>query len=357
LEHFKGLEKLAVQGLAQITLIGGRNNVGKSSLLEAIFLVLDRANPELLLRHFSWRGIPIVPASDDAMWRPAFSNYDFTRNIKITLRNSTEGHEVMTIRYNPSYQHQSLPLPSPSREVDKVHSAKSDLISQPSKALDVSVKVGKQTVLKWHLIITPTGLNWQVERADPVDRPGVFIGSTHRGSPREDSQRFGQLDIQRNTQSLVEVVRTIEPRIRSLSVVAVGDQALIHADLEGMERKIPVALLGDGVSRLLTIALAIFATREGIVLVDEIENGIHHSALIPLWTALGKAANDANCQLIATTHSYECLLAASRALEEQHDHEFSYVRLDRKKSTGEIVGVTYSLRELAAAGESELEVR
>ena len=57
IRNFKGFDDLDLQPLAKITLLGGENSIGKSSILEALFLFFDRRNPELILRQFAWRGI------------------------------------------------------------------------------------------------------------------------------------------------------------------------------------------------------------------------------------------------------------------------------------------------------------
>ena len=45
LENFKGFKYLEVPETSTITLIGGQNNIGKTSLLEGIFLFYDVGNP------------------------------------------------------------------------------------------------------------------------------------------------------------------------------------------------------------------------------------------------------------------------------------------------------------------------
>ncbi len=128
----------------------------------------------------------------------------------------------------------------------------------------------------------------------------------------------------------------------------------IYADI-GLKQKIPVSFMGDGIARLLTFSLAIATNRGGVVFIDEIENGIHYSVMKNIWKALSEALLKFNCQLIATTHSYECVESAYKAVEENKNIDLSYVRLDKKGD--KISGKEFSGETLSQALKSELEVR
>lgn len=182
------------------------------------------------------------------------------------------------------------------------------------------------------------------------------MAATSRAGPQEDAIRFGQLDIVGKQQEVIDFLReTVEPRLQGLSTIAVGDQTLIHAQLEGLPRKILVAYMGDGMARLISIILVLTTTANGCVFIDEVENGIHYSAMPEVWLGIIKAAKQFNCQIFATTHSYECLQAAVQGLPEDLHDQFSYVRLER--SGDEIAGKSYSYEVLRAALERDWEVR
>src|SRR5262249_21192052 len=142
----------------------------------------------------------------------------------------------------------------------------------------------------------------------------------------EDINRFSMLDITRRLDRVVSFLRVIEPRLTGLTLVTRRSVPLIYADVQGMDRKVPVALLGDGMSKLLSIILAIATIDNGIILIDEVDAGIHHSVLPKVWEGIFKAAKDFNCQIIATTHSYECLQAAyDGSSKAQAEGDFSYI--------------------------------
>ena len=93
----------------------------------------------------------------------------------------------------------------------------------------------------------------------------------------------------------------------------------------------------------------------GVVLIDEVENGLHHGVMKKVWKALAEAARKENVQIIATTHSWECIQAAHDAFMEMGRYDFRLHRLELIKS--KIEAISYDKETLNAALKSELEVR
>jgi len=130
---------------------------------------------------------------------------------------------------------------------------------------------------------------------------------------------------------------------------------MMYADI-GMSRKIPMAFLGGGMSRLLSIILAIAKVKNGIVLIDEVDAGIHYSHMPKVWEGISKAAREFNCQIFATTHSYECLQAAYNGIAQADmAREFRYTRLERDEQ--ETIAQTYTHDVLGAAMSRGWEIR
>jgi AAA15 family ATPase/GTPase len=118
---------------------------------------------------------------------------------------------------------------------------------------------------------------------------------------------------------------------------------------------VPLPLMGEGMVRLASLVLAISNAQDGFVLIDEIENGLHHSILSKLWSAVGEVSRQFNTQVFATTHSNECIAAAHKAFRESGAYDFRLHRLERIKET--ILAITYDQETLEAAIEAGLEVR
>ena len=185
----------------------------------------------------------------------------------------------------------------------------------------------------------------------------LFLAATIRNNPVEDAIRFGKIDLLGKQGEIVKFIKeTIEPRLINLSVIPSVDQStILYAQLEGMSHKVPVSHMGEGMSRLISIILTISTTTNGYVFIDEIENGIHYSALPKIWLGIINAAKQYNCQIFATTHSYECLESVVSTLDENLHEEFRYIRLERRNE--DLFSTTYSFEEVSTSISNKWEIR
>lgn len=361
IDGFKGFQQFEISRLSRITLLGGRNNVGKTSILEALFMFHDRLNPQMILRQFAWRGVGTIAFNPESMWAPIFYNYDLDRKINISVV-VNESEEKMTVRFNPHYVPSSIQanivpsliqanITSPGLKPKQI---RTDQEPEPSYALDIiydSKEMKNQTA---HLLMGVHGIGIYIDNAKMEQRHATFLAARGSVNPSEDAQKFGQLDIIGKQEKIIDFLRIIEPNLKSISSVAMGDISLIHGDI-GLTRKIPVAYMGEGISRLLSIILAIATSRDGIVIIDECENGIHYSAMPKIWEAIALAARENNCQVIGTTHSYECLEAAYNGISGTLADDFSYIRIDRTRD--KITAKCFDHDLLKVAIDTNMEVR
>jgi AAA15 family ATPase/GTPase len=124
--------------------------------------------------------------------------------------------------------------------------------------------------------------------------------------------------------------------------------------VENFEDPMPLRALGDGINRLFGLALALVSAKGGLLLVDEIENGIHYSVQGDLWRLILETAGRLNVQVFATTHSYDCIKAFEEASRESEE-EGVLIRLARKGDRT-LVG-EFDERELEVAVDGDIEVR
>jgi len=325
IKGFKGLAHLFIPQLTRITLVGGKNNVGKTSLLEAVFLFFDRINPQMLTNQFARRGVSVLPLEPDAMWAPIFHDYEMKKEISISVT-SVNSTETMSIKFNPNYT-PSLVRAKTTGQRGQQLQIRTDQKPTPSYALDITYKINGKKATS-HLLMGIEGLGLHVDYMKAEKTQAVFISSRSLMNPNEDAERFGKLDIMGKQDEVIKFLRIIEPNLTGLSSVSMGNISMIHGDI-GLNRKIPVSYMGEGVSKLLSIILAIANAKDGIVLIDEFENGLHYSVMQKIWEGIGRAAREFNCQVIATTHSYECLDAAYNGFSGDLQNDFTYLRLDR----------------------------
>ena len=103
--------------------------------------------------------------------------------------------------------------------------------------------------------------------------------------------------------------------------------------------------------------LAIPNAANGFLLIDEVENGIHHSLQRDYWTMVLRAAREFNVQVLATTHSWDCVAGFARAASDDEESEGLAVRLEADDEDGSVRAVEYTERMLKVAAEQGIEVR
>jgi len=125
--------------------------------------------------------------------------------------------------------------------------------------------------------------------------------------------------------------------------------------IAGIDERLPLGHLGDGMLRVLSIALALVNPKDGMLLIDEIENGLHYSVLPDIWRLIFTIAHQYNIQIFATTHSWDCIQAFQKASQEDTHEEGVLIRLENKN--GEIGATLFDERRLDIATSEEIEVR
>lgn len=352
IENFKCFKRLELPELSRITLLGGRNNVGKTAVLEALLLFHTKAQPEIFFNHLALRRIGINSPDPETALAPAFRDYKMEHKIAISISEGPQ-KETMLVEFNPSIPKSlSVQIPEIDEKNTQVKLAPKSL---PPYSVDIIYKSNGAEDQKSHLIVTPSHVERQLEFSDTKQQVVTFSGAKALSNPNDLANLFGRLDVLGKQDIVIEFLQILEPRLKSLSSVALGQVSFIHGDI-GIGHKIPIAFMGEGMDRLLFTILAIATNRDSLMLIDEFENGLHYTVMAKVWESISKAALEFNCQIIATTHSYECLQAAFEGTANAGlSDEFRYVRLDR---IGEdIIAKTYSHAMMGAAIERGWEVR
>lgn len=356
IRNFRCFQELSMEPLGRVNLIAGTNNVGKTALLEALFLYCRPTNPDMARRLNFFRGIELLRTETGTLWEILWSSlfYKFNDRATIELSGRDMDDKQLTLRLRLTYQQTSqVQIQEAVKESSAIYETNSLSVEETlGKSLELEYDDGSGQPKKIHATIEPNGI--KIGPISPPPFPGIFILPGHRVSPIEDANRFGKLEIIGRQDIVLEILKIIEPRLRRLAVIVNAGVPTIHGDI-GLGRLLPLPLMGEGMGRLSSLILAVANAMDGVVLIDEIENGIHHSVMFDVWKAIAKSAKDFNVQIFATTHSDECIQAAHKAFEECDSYDFRLHRLEFVDDS--IHAITYDQETLAAAIEIELEVR
>ena len=351
---FRCFGRLRIDELGLVNLIGGKNNVGKTALLEALFVHSGAPNPELVLGLDALRGIGelrIRPRrAHEVLWPSLFKEFDTSRVIELVAEYGRGRRRTVKLREVSETDAVDVHL-------DRLFPPKEDQIflstEATSRVLQVSYEDEGEKPQVRYIKIEDGRARIRPRPTDP-SAPAYFLPAHAWPDLPRLADQFGQLEINKREDVLKDALKVIEPELHKLSVVVIGEVPVIHGDI-GLERLVPLPLMGGGIVRLATLILAINSAENGIIMVDEIENGIHHSVLHNMWRVVAEAARESNTQVFATTHSLECVTAAHEVFSTTGPDDFRLHRLDR--DADEIRTVTYGGSSLSAAIDSDLEVR
>lgn len=366
LDRFRGFRRLDLPELSRITLLSGRNNTGKSAVLEALFLLACGPTSGQVsaatLRAF--RGEPqsaIDPSGESTPWDEIFYNFDTSMPAKLSCLQDRVPYSL-EFEIPAGAREQYLPISgivggNYSREL---------LIREQRASQDETLYSSK---LEVQLPPLQQGFSLQPQIAtvapqfslnpSPKYPPGAgfLIGSRLRANQQELAGRYSQLRRRGNQKELVSALRQIEPRLDRLEVITDrGGQPLLHFEMGEEGPLYPITVLGEGVTSLTDMITSINLARNGVVLIDEIENGIHHSVLKDMWSHLQRAAERADAQVVATTHSQECVEAAHSAMMKRPD-QLKVYRLRRPKRIGDVEAIGYDNETLSGALSGGLDIR
>ena len=322
IQNYKIFEKLSIKDLPSILLISGKNNTGKTTVLEAIFLALDSANPAMFMKHFSWRGVDAVSNDGQTLFGLSYHNFDLNRLI--TLEYSLK-EKRKKISYKFVHSNQFINI----RGKDNFEVQKEAL--RTTGAIEISY--GLQNPKKALLVSHQKGINLDANQQQKLFQynegvMGGFLSSNISIFP-EVAQKYSEVDKEKKVDECLKILQILEPKLKSLSLALLGGKTAVYGDI-GLGKKIPLALMGQGLCRLLAILLNIFYCKNGICLIDELENGFHHSVLPRVWELITKYAQVNNTQIIATTHSRELAVGAIEGIPSKLRKDFKYIRLEKK---------------------------
>jgi len=154
-------------------------------------------------------------------------------------------------------------------------------------------------------------------------------------------------------------LRLIQPKISKVNLIVPQQQdekqnRIPVARIIDEPEPVPLRSLGEGMVRLMGIALALANARNGMLLLDEIESGLHYTVQPEMWKLIFATAKRLNIQVFAATHSWDCITAFQQAVQ-AYPTEGLLIRLERKN--GNITSTVFDERKLAIATRDQIEVR
>jgi len=346
IHNLRAITQLELNNLGQVNLLVGQNNSGKTTILEALFLLVGATNAGLPNTVNQLRGFPFMSKEVIATF---WHNKKVIEPIQISgiTRQDLERRDLSI-----------LPLYLEEQETQRVSSdfvaIEANTPEHKSQLAPDGLKLEYMTSQAPREKITSTFLLKGKEviinnPSEPVGR-GFFMSPSMQYNNLKD--RFGVAQRKKQIPQLISFLQQVDPNISDLRLNEIG---IVEADI-GLSDLLFINLMGGGIVKSLTIALSMLDAQNDVVLIDEIENGLHYSAQKTIWTAIFRWAKQLNIQVFATTHSVEAARAFTSCAEDNlFKTEAMIYRIERKDEECKVV--KYAKEELAEAIKSGWEFR
>lgn len=351
--NFKIFKTLVLDNLHQITLVSGKNNVGKSTLLESIFFSNCYYNADSFISINNIRGAANILRTD--IWKSFINKYSDSSSFEIDkVENGIKKNILVELVDNRDIIAHSL-LDSTNLVDAQTSEKASDNRNITHQLLISASDEENKDALQY--LVKFDGQIQTVSNSLP-DNPLRICTYTYYFSSKSSinqpslAEMLSRLDIDGKSDHVIKALQILDPEIVGIKTLVQNGVIRIYASMKN-GRSMPIDNMGDGICKLIAICTFILSNPNSLLLVDEMENGFHYSAHKKIWGAIYEAAKTSNVQVIATTHSYECIKGASEAMGENED--FGYIRLDNVSDI--IVAKSMSSEQLKIAIESNLEVR
>ncbi|MCX7045843.1 MAG: AAA family ATPase [Candidatus Sumerlaeota bacterium] len=361
IKNFRGFRQYSLHDAGRINLLVGLNNCGKTTLLEAIRLLTCGGNIAEFAAILEQRGEVLGGGLDgrrihDADISHLFYGHKLEKNSRFSVEaNADSAPEVVTIYIG--YQATSANAPQQSNALD------GELFE--SGFLNMEWK-GSTNFSGRSLPITSRGGisqdDLQRMRWTGKAKSNSCYVSTAALNAELIAASFGKIALNPEEELIINSLRILEPKLERIAIGGPDDPSPrsmikggVYIKLRGVENRIPIGSLGDGMWRMLGLSLAMAQAEKGILLVDDIDTGLHHIVMRDMWRLVYETAKRLDIQVFATTHSRDCVqsLATISRGDVSKNSEITIHRIEPEKPES----IRYTEQQIVIAAEQNIEVR
>ena len=373
IKGFRGIDALTIDRLGRVTLIAGKNSVGKTTVLDAIQVYAARGHYDILSQLLTSRQEVSIATVEDVHGQRRFVP-DFP-----ALFHGRDVSRCARIAIGPKSDTDQLRIEESLLGEDELASQiEGNLSRYVAKGYTQTFHVvfqDTEQILPWILPIQGSDAARTVERYSVSACLYLFqllvrakwsspIGCQSLGpgllSDKEIVRSWNAIALTEDEDRAVQALRLIfgndleRVAVRRDEISDTEHVQRVVARLRGQARPVPLQSLGDGALHLAGVALALTNSRDGFLLIDEAENGIHHSVQRDYWRMVFETAQANNVQVLATTHSFDCLRGFAQAMTDCEEVDGALVRLERENGT--LHAVEYSERNIKVAAKQRIGI-
>lgn len=391
IRNYRNLHHLTIERLGRVNLLLGKNNTGKTSVLEAISIHINRGNIDSLLQLLEERGENYfgkknqlrnasMGAREAAILKTLSSLFSDRQVQFLPGRSIIIGEQEETIfgkvvkpenstairfvRYLDKYEYENTIVEDDTNIKLRSSRRKRVFLSHddddPEAIIGFEVRSGPSVVVLSLSNINRASQGVGSFPMSQLDEQTIDLQFVKTKNIEKDVNGllWDRVALTESEEEVVNALKIIEPDIDRITFRNEGDRERVAVvKLKSSNDVIPLRSMGDGINRILTIILAMVNCENGYLLIDEFENGLHYTVQEQLWEVIFNVADRLNIQVFATTHSYDCINAFSTVLNSgRYPKESGYMmRLDNYK--GNIEATLYDAEETETTVSVDVDPR
>lgn len=358
IKNFKNFKELTIEKLGRINLIVGKNNVGKSSLLEAISIYITNGEESRLRDLLADRGEEIFDdergdVSEENVKHHYISLFtgweeNYSEDFEMVIGTKAQGE--MPVRISQVYIREG-----------KVGA--SEMLEAINEEM-IGVQVDRSSITGAGLLVS----NGIQSTVIPYNKKRSYLNTFTKKCPFQhipvymidriaNAKLFDNISLSPDEDYVLDALRIINPAINRIRFIDTNEgrhsERIAVVTLEGSDSRYRLSSMGDGINRILTIILALLNCKNGVLLLDEFETGLHYSVQDQLWEIIFMLSEKLNVQVFVTTHSNDCLNSFARMNKKG---EGQLVRLVNQN--GKIVSTVFDDNDdLRFASDNSVEMR
>ncbi len=340
IKNFKVLKDFICDDLKPINTFSGKNNCGKSTLLEGIFLLSGCSNAASLVVDsiFPLNRKMIINQSRDLSF--LFSQLDFSKKISF---NGTFKTDRVSVNCSPILEG-----------------------NKKINGLNIEYKYNNKSSGKNQIVYNPQKTQLSVPGLT-IEQQSPFVITMKDNKPSKFiSAKFLNSESSTAIKEVLEVIRTgnkdkflkvLNDLFDEKVIDIFQAENMIDVFLKGVKESIPLNLLGGGVNRVVPLLSSSASPAYQLLLVDEIENGLHHSIMKPILKVLFQEIIRGKKQIFITTHSKDILKAVAEVIQNNEDFLDNYRHHSLVRKNDTVRCYTYNSEEFLTTISTSIDVR
>ncbi len=358
IKNFRCFKETKIAQFGLVNLLGGMNNVGKTALLEAIYLAKNPYIKNIMALHDVVRSesTKFAQAMPENKWDNFYYQQDTEQTIKIDIKDNEVYRSIVLTCDEQVSDFISLTGNEKSLNPQEISEYVEKLEQQSHKsALHINVVEDVREIYKGIIIASETSVA-KIGSLSTEKEMAYFVLANQRESANKLAEEYekARFNSDEKVEKVLQALQLIDNSIENVQVYLIGEPIIYVKRFN--EKRMPLTLFGDAMNKVAHFVLKMINNPNTAILIDEIENGIHFTNQEKLWNMLFKLAIEYKIQIFSSTHSLEMIKAFVRAAQEFPEHA-AYFEMARNPRTSLIKVIKHDLSTLLFELDRNIGIR